>query len=344
MNKYLTSFLLINKFDLLVIIFYAGFCLASVSQSKLFMLFILSLIGLYILFFEFVPNGTKQILSGSLNQLNYRNSLFDSLGMVTFSLVAGIFGYQSLIAALFIIITFFTVSSTFFIIVGTMLGVGVIIFDYTEFDYIQFFDYPHQFIIMLENNGFLFTIHNFILNFPHQNIGQLCILLPYLLFKILLCKQYNRNNYAKIKHKNEQIKLNELKVENDTIDFGIELATGERVLLSHQELNTHMYINGATGSGKTVAMQNFVIEALAKKIPMVYIDGKGSTDLENKISKLAKDYGRSFKVFTLSPELVLNVSSYDFLGSGTFTEKKNRIMQLFMLQELLIIKIIWKLL
>lgn len=90
-----------------------------------------------------------------------------------------------------------------------------------------------------------------------------------------------------------------------------------------------MYINGASGSGKTVAMLNFVDEAANKGLPLVYIDGKGAVDLEEKMAKIAHKYGRVFKVFTLSPEAVPETSPYDFLGAGTFTEKKNRIMQLF---------------
>lgn len=116
---------------------------------------------------------------------------------------------------------------------------------------------------------------------------------------------------------------------NDTFLFAKELNNSKVVNLTHQELNTHLFANGTTGSGKTTAFMHFVKEACIKGLPLIYLDGKGSLDLVEQISSLAKQHNRVFRVFTIKPHAVDNPAGYDFLGSGSFTERKNRIMKLF---------------
>jgi type IV secretory pathway TraG/TraD family ATPase VirD4 len=88
-----------------------------------------------------------------------------------------------------------------------------------------------------------------------------------------------------------------------------------------------MFINGASGSGKTVAMLNFVVEACEKNLPLIYLDGKGATDLYDEIATISAKHNRTFKVFSLSG--CVPAVGYDIISSGSFTELKNRIMQLF---------------
>lgn len=123
-------------------------------------------------------------------------------------------------------------------------------------------------------------------------------------------------------------KYEEIKPQN-SIEFGYKINSMEPIYITHEELNTHLYINGASGSGKTIAMLNFAIEAGWKEIPLIYIDGKGSTDLIDKMLSITRTCGRELKIFSLSTATASMTSAYDFLGSGTFTEKKNRVMELF---------------
>lgn len=167
-----------------------------------------------------------------------------------------------------------------------------------------------------------------------ENLGQWYILVPYMTIMWIVGLVYI-NNRSKVEEEmqKEEEKAQEIATTADAINFGHETATRKPVRITHKELNTHMYINGASGSGKTVAMLNIVIEAAEKKLPLIYIDGKGATDLEEKMAMITRKYGRVFKVFTLSPNAIPRTSPYDFLGSGTFTEKKNRVMELFIQAE-----------
>lgn len=124
-------------------------------------------------------------------------------------------------------------------------------------------------------------------------------------------------------------------------DLGLDIAVSEHVTLgktkggidvtlSDKELNQHCLIVGTTGSGKTTTILNFVESAVRRGLPVVYLDGKGSFDLVDKLSKVANHYGRVFKVFTLRPKSnVSNLAGYNPFSSGSATEWKNRIMSLF---------------
>ncbi len=104
------------------------------------------------------------------------------------------------------------------------------------------------------------------------------------------------------------------------------------VAIMDAELNQHCLLVGTTGSGKTSTMLHFVESMAERNFPVVYLDGKGSSYLINKLKAIAIKHGRVFKVFTLRPGInsdLTNLAGYNPFGSGTATEWKNRIMALF---------------
>ena len=66
-------------------------------------------------------------------------------------------------------------------------------------------------------------------------------------------------------------------------------------------------------------------------MPIVFIDGKGSFDLVEKLSNIAKKNNRTFKYFTFAKKE--DTSCYDFLGTGTKDELRNKIMNLLINKE-----------
>ena len=106
--------------------------------------------------------------------------------------------------------------------------------------------------------------------------------------------------------------------------------SGQPVSLADSELNQHCLIVGTTGAGKTNTILNLVKSALARNLPCIYLDGKGSLDLVDKLQQLARMNKRTFKVFSLRPNTNLsNPAVYNPFNSGNATEWKNRIMSLF---------------
>lgn len=155
----------------------------------------------------------------------------------------------------------------------------------------------------------------------------LLFLILVLAFPYLIYFLWNINKNTKIVANSDTDKPATLTKEQ--FIFAHDMRGNSPVVLFHQELNAHLFANGTTGSGKTVAFMNFVAEACNKNLPLIYLDGKGSVDLVDSIGALAKKHNRVFRVFTIKPHAVDDPAHYDFLGSGSFTEKKNRIMKLF---------------
>ncbi len=319
------------RFDLLAFLFYGSFLLFTVPGLKYIGYTLAFATLVYMVVFEFRTlvkrGGELENSVVNVPELKHRNNIIDALAIITFIIVSAMYGVQEFVGAICIIGALVTIRANVFIIIALVISLVILIFDFSRFNYEVFLDYPNQFIGVFENHGLSYTIDNFIIKANHQNIGQLYILVPYMLFMLGLVIEHrqNFNKMLSIKSFKQDMELNT----DDAINFGYEITSKKAVQITHKELNTHMYINGASGSGKTVAMLSFVIEAASKKIPLIYIDGKGATDLEEQISKIAREHGRVFRVFSLSPDVLKVASAYDFLGSGTFTEKKNRIMQLF---------------
>ena len=105
-------------------------------------------------------------------------------------------------------------------------------------------------------------------------------------------------------------------------------------MLTHKECNQHVMVCGTIGAGKTTALLLWVIEAAKKKMPLLFMDGKGDLKLIGRFAKICEQYNVPLKVFCMRPENVpdeykKHLAVYNPFSSGTFTEWKNRLMSLF---------------
>ncbi|MBY0380038.1 MAG: DUF853 family protein, partial [Burkholderiales bacterium] len=123
---------------------------------------------------------------------------------------------------------------------------------------------------------------------------------------------------------------------NDSICFGTKYNYDEGIAITDKELNQHTLVIGTTGSGKTTTLMNIVDSCCKRNLPLIYVDGKGSIKLANKINEICKKYNRRLKVFSLDPHIlnlneysnIPNISCYNPLAFGNFTEWKNKIITL----------------
>ncbi|MFN7095717.1 MAG: TraM recognition domain-containing protein, partial [Burkholderiales bacterium] len=66
-----------------------------------------------------------------------------------------------------------------------------------------------------------------------------------------------------------------------------------------------------------------------RNLPLIYVDGKGSIKLAQRIQQLCIKYQRTLKVFTVDPhDEVPELATYNPLAFGNFTEWKNKIVTL----------------
>ncbi|MCC2626040.1 MAG: Type secretory pathway VirD4 component-like protein [Burkholderiales bacterium] len=101
------------------------------------------------------------------------------------------------------------------------------------------------------------------------------------------------------------------------------------VMISHKELNQHTLVIGTTGSGKTSTLLNIVYDCCSQNLPLIYLDGKGSIKLVDKISQICSQFGRALKVFSIDPgQNITHLAKYNPLAYGNFTEWKNKIITL----------------
>ncbi len=96
------------------------------------------------------------------------------------------------------------------------------------------------------------------------------------------------------------------------------------VVLTDEAANKHTLVLGTTGSGKTVTVCNIVESAIARGIPLIYIDGKGDYDLACRVARCGQDKGRPVSLFAMKGDSV----AYNPLAVGGFTSKKDRIIEL----------------
>jgi len=101
------------------------------------------------------------------------------------------------------------------------------------------------------------------------------------------------------------------------------------LIISDKELNQHCLIVGTTGSGKTTTLFTTVDSALSRRLPVIFLDGKGDKDLPRKLYQLCQKHQRRFRVFALEPEGLPCVNAYNPFSSGQFSQWKNRVMSLF---------------
>ncbi len=107
-------------------------------------------------------------------------------------------------------------------------------------------------------------------------------------------------------------------------NIGTKRNQTEPFIISDKSLNTHMLVSGTTGGGKTVSVSNFVESFITRGLPVIYIDGKGDTELAGQIERFALANQRPYFGFAM-----VGVScQYNPLASGGYSSKKDRLIEL----------------
>lgn len=156
----------------------------------------------------------------------------------------------------------------------------------------------------------------------NYNNGIIIVLLLYALIYLIIEYIFVRN----INDININRKLN--------INEGVYFADVENkpLIIGLDELNQHVYVNATTGGGKTTLFLRMIKDITNKfKMPVIYIDGKGSEDLIHRLREIAKANNKVFKYFNFRDKI--DCSGYDFLAVGTTDELKNKLLNLVGKQE-----------
>lgn len=98
---------------------------------------------------------------------------------------------------------------------------------------------------------------------------------------------------------------------------------GKPYAIDFKELNQHHLVVATTGGGKTIYLLSAVEYALMHHYPIVFIDGKGSSQSIEEVRTLCDRYGRELKVFSDTGKLTYNPLKY-----GNATTIKDKLEQL----------------
>lgn len=97
------------------------------------------------------------------------------------------------------------------------------------------------------------------------------------------------------------------------------------VFLSDEEVNAHVLVLGATGSGKTTTLLRFMESAVQRDIALIIVDGKADPGLAGQVADLSATYGRRFRHFDMTRPL--QSTPYNPLGRGSILELRDRLME-----------------
>ena len=106
--------------------------------------------------------------------------------------------------------------------------------------------------------------------------------------------------------------------------IGVDQKSGAPVHLTDKDAKHHTLVLGTTGSGKTVTLLNIVESAIQRRLPLIYVDGKGDYELATDVIGYAEAHDRPVYLFAMNGESCL----YNPLASGRFSSKKDRIVDL----------------
>lgn len=119
-------------------------------------------------------------------------------------------------------------------------------------------------------------------------------------------------------------------VESRDLPLGVDTRSHSVVALSEAERCSHALIIGATGTGKTTLMTNWILHAISQGSPCVVIDPKGDDSTLEVIRTLGKkicpNLDEKLKVFRMAKRGEASLS-YNPLKHGNPNQLKDRVME-----------------
>ena len=124
----------------------------------------------------------------------------------------------------------------------------------------------------------------------------ICIIIHGCRQTVFMRKLFNfRRDFKRVKHRMKQKNLNE----TNSALLGYN---GRRPIFSPDNAK-HIFICGTTGSGKTVALSNYMQNCMKKDFPMLIVDGKGDTgkgSILDVLTQLNKRYRKKIYCINLT--------------------------------------------
>jgi type IV secretory pathway TraG/TraD family ATPase VirD4 len=161
---------------------------------------------------------------------------------------------------------------------------------------------------------------------PVITIGVLSIL-PIAIFIYEFIKASRMKKIYNFRGELKRIKAEKLNQKNDTTNSTlIGFKSGRKPVYTNDDMK-HAFICGTTGSGKTVALSNYMKSGIEKDRPVVIIDGKGDTG-EGSIYEIVKKLKGKKKLYVINLTNPLKSDFYNPFQNATPTIAKDMLINL----------------
>lgn len=128
----------------------------------------------------------------------------------------------------------------------------------------------------------------------------LCIGIPLLIILNEFRKQIGMNKIFNFRRELKSIRKKKIKVEKKDVENSTLLGTtsGNKKIYTKDSMK-HMFIAGTTGSGKTIALSNYIKSAIEKDYPLLIVDGKGDVG-DNSILDIVYKLNYRKKIYIIN--------------------------------------------
>jgi len=126
-----------------------------------------------------------------------------------------------------------------------------------------------------------------------------------------------------LKRINKKMKIKPLKAINSTL---VGKTSGKRAVRTPDDAK-HIFICGTTGSGKTVALSNYIKSGVEKDYPMLIVDGKGDTG-DGSVYDIVKRLKGKKRLYVVNLTTPLKSAFYNPFQNATPTIAKDMLINL----------------
>jgi len=252
----------------------------------------------------------------------------DRLVFVILGVLAGAVFWPALPFAgiLVVLVSMFSERRVVIYTVAVLVGAVVTVYIFSNLQEFGI-EYVHQLMLvylMLAGKGTSESVKWAILIYAGVPIGVLVAVVSELV-KVSR-PEWMRDNSGRRKKKGFDkkalVRMKQLEHPDDGTVLGVD-TYGKPVYISDKELNGHCLVLGATGSGKTTTLMNFVESATKRNMPLIIVDGKGEKGFIDNVKKVAEMNGREFYGFSMAGDGA--GMHYNPLKTGNHTELKDKL-------------------
>lgn len=153
------------------------------------------------------------------------------------------------------------------------------------------------------------------------------MIIPAILMCVEIRKHFILNRIYNFRKEVKRTKMKRVKLKNDPIRSTLIGTTSGKKQVYIPDNAKHIFVCGTTGSGKTVALSNFIKNTIDKNYPALIIDGKGDTS-DGSMLDIIRKLNTNKKVYVINLTHLFNSSKYNPFQNASPTVAKDMLINM----------------